>query len=217
MANFPTTFSEQHVPLTPADMGAQGRNSISRLESLGLQMVSGLLESDIPEILAIADTEAVKEFCPNDLSRFGNPEKWLSKGRGAFLLRTIDTEKIVGYSWVGMEECHELPDNPTTTAFRTTVRGTGADFVTATVEAARAVHDASHLGLETWASNVKAVKTYPRTGAQLVVSKDREVNKETGLEERIHRPTFKPEKHDFQVDDVWRRYDVRLFMAFPEK
>src|ERR1043165_7600607 len=100
MANYPTTFSEQHVPLTGADLSRQGRESLNHLVKLGLTMVSGLMPADISEIMAIADTDEVKEFCPNDLSRFGDPEKWLSKGRGAFLLRTIDTEKIVGYSWV---------------------------------------------------------------------------------------------------------------------
>ncbi|MEK7152995.1 MAG: hypothetical protein AAB834_03545 [Patescibacteria group bacterium] len=216
MANFPTDFSMELLPLTEAGLSPRGQAALGGLAAGGLEVVSGIREADTLGILAIAVKEDVREFCPNDAKRFGNPERWLAKGRGAFLLRTIETEQIVGYSWVGTEPCEELPDHPTTTAFRTTVKGTGTNLVIATLEGARAVHGAEDFGLETWATNGRAVKTYVKAGAHLEYAKSEEPNKETGKLEPIMRPTLRPRAHDPIIDGKRRRYDTRLFMSFPK-
>jgi hypothetical protein len=222
VSSYPTTFSAEHINLLDiSNMSNRGHDSVYALQTKGLEMVSGIMETDIDQILAISATTDVKEFCPNDEKRFSDPEKWLAKGRGAFLLRAIANSQIVGYSWVGLleEEVPELPNHPVTSAFRSQVRGTGKDLVIATIEAARAIHGSSMIGLETWASN-PAVRTYvhPRVGINIVDNRSQESDKETGEMIPIMRPTIRHAKAPDAVVIKGKPHirDTRLFGTFPE-
>lgn len=215
----PTSLVQELVPITEFDLSDKAQLSVDRLAVKGLEVVSGIRVADLEDILVIAETDGVVEYCPKDrVSRFKDEEsaqKWVSKGRGGFLLRTMGDHEIVGYSWIGPEPCEELPDHPITTAFRTTVRGTGLDLTVATVEGGKAQFDIDGYGLETWASNGGAVKTYVRAGAEFVTSKSFEKNKTTGSMERVARPTLQDGDHVFERNGKKVVADTRIFMAFP--
>jgi hypothetical protein len=222
MATYPTEFSNEYVNLHDiSNMSDRGVEAVHNLQQRGLEIVSGIQSADLGQILELASRPDVMEFCPNDGKRFGTePDKWIAKGRGGFLLRDIEDNTIVGYSWVGTEITPELPDHTETTAFRSPIyKGTGKDLVIATVEAARAIHGSSMLGLETWASN-PAVKTYthPRVGALLVNTRTQEPDKETGAMGPVRRPTIKEADAPdaVMINGIPHIRDTRLFMVFPE-
>ena len=213
--SFPTAFSSELIPLTEVDLSDQGRQALENLALKGLEVVSGIRTADVDEIRALAETKAVREYCPKDVNRFN--QRWIEKGRGVFLLRVTGSEEIRGYSWSGPEKCEELPDHPNTTAFRTVAPGTGRDLTVATVEGSRALHSEEGYGLETWASNTRAVSIYSKVGARLVRARDTERNPDTGQTEPIMRPTLSPRQYDPVIAGEHYRYDTRLYMAFPTR
>jgi hypothetical protein len=227
--NFPTTFSDRYLELTPDELDKyavfdQGpatglrHNAELALATLAhkeIIVVSGLVEADVPQITAIAGQTGVREFCPKDMGkRFPDAETiasdWLPKGRGAFLaLDAANDGRIVGYGWTGPELCDELPDCETTFAVRlceeVAGRGLGAPFTTLIVAGSMALHGAEKIGLETWGSNAAAVRSYVNAGAQLVRTRDSE------------RETQNPDQAD-RIDGKGRmlRRDTRLYMQFPQ-
>ncbi len=213
---FPNAFTEESTDLREVSMSERGADALQLLHDKGFYIVAGLQKADVPEIMDIARDPMVREFCPNDVRRFSEPEAWLAKGRAAFLMRAIDTEDLVGYSWSGIEQCDELPDHPVTTAFRSMAKGTGLGLVIVTEESTRALHGANlGIGLETWASNTGAVKTYMRAGAQLMATSSEERNALTGEISRVVRPTQTEDPTNTVINGVTYRPDTRLFMAFP--
>ncbi|MCW1908090.1 MAG: hypothetical protein KIH63_001975 [Candidatus Saccharibacteria bacterium] len=213
--NFPTEFASELVPLLDIALDPRGRAALENLEAQGVRMFSGLTEEIAPKVIELATTyPRIMEFCPNDANRFN--EAWFSKGRGPFVGLDVETSAPRIYTWAGVEYCDELPDNPITTAFRSTVTGTGSDVVAVTLSAARAIYGAHHFGLETWATNGPANGSYFKNGAVWKWSRIEEINKFTGEMGPVIRPTLDPRAVVYEYDGVGYRQDVRQFMAFPE-
>lgn len=207
---YPDGFTREPISLDSLHLTWAGQKAIGQLHIEGFEIEAGLRRQDVADITEIAGQEAVREFCPNDLEkRFGDEpmaEAWLAKngGRGVFLLRHIGSRALAGYGWTGAGTCQELPDCETTFAVRLSEkfagRGLGTPFTTAIVAGSVALFEARRMGLETWASNTAAVRTYVKAGAQFVTTSD------------AVRPTLHPAPND---TDGQRR-DARLFMAFPQ-
>lgn len=207
--DYPTTFTDSPEDLAGIELDQIGTIALEKLKQSGFEVVSGVRIVDVPFITEIAQQQAVREQCPNDLAkRFGNREMmehWLSKngGRGVFILREIGTKQLRGYGWVGLSQCDQLPDYPNTFGVRLDERvggrGLGVPFVTAIFSGSKAIYGASGIWGETWGSNVGAVKTYLRVGAALVSVAD----------------DWRPTLGTGQGDVNGKRRDTRLLMKFP--
>lgn len=219
MKAFPTALAETQTPISEYPLSDAGLAAVDMLAERGLEMVSGIREADLDDILEFAATDAVKEYCPNDVARFSDgARRWAGKGRGGFILRTIDEHEFRGHTWMGVEACEELPNHPVTTAYRTMAKGTGALIVVATVEAGRAIYELDKgCGLETWASNGRAVSTYTKVDARLEKVLSEERNKKTDRLEPVTRPTLETGDHVFWKNGVPVRTDTRMFMSLPEE
>ena len=199
---YPTGFTET---LEPIQLGTQALDQLARE---GFEVTAGVRRADVAPIANIAGQLAIREFCPKDqASRFPDEAafmRWFNKpgGRGMFVLRRGDD--IAGYGWTGTEPCEQLPACETTFALRLNGqfagRGLGAPFTAAILTGSMALFGARRIGLETWASNTAAVKTYLKAGASLVTTQDGE------------RPTLAPTP----CETDGKRRDVRLYMHFPQ-
>ncbi len=202
---FPTEFN-QHLEILDANqLDRDGQRAVRAMYDMGFDVTAGVLESDVDHITAIAQQHGVREYCPNDATkRFGSKammESWLTKngGRGMFILRAAGV--VAGYGWTGPERSDALPETTTTFAVRlsehagATGRGLGSLFTTAIVSGSMALYGAEGIGLETWGSNTKAVRSYLRSGAELVSTQD------------DVRPTWVSGNSE-------QRQDIRLFMQF---
>ena len=212
MAEFPTTFAETPHVIQPSDVPAKFAMTFMQLSSKGYDVVAGLDRASVPALTEIAEQEGVREFCPNDLTRrWGNGEmaaQQLAKAGGRGVLRLVNRRdnSTLGFGWTGSiseEERALLPMCENTFALRLheAARGKklGEPFSRAIVAGSMALWGARNIGLETWASNTAAVKTYLNAGAPLVTTKD------------DVRPTLN--RHNFQYQN--HRNDVRLYMNFP--
>ena len=206
----PTTFSDEPINLAQVTLDQQATEAIGRLEQSGFEVTAGLQLADIPFITEISKQNAVREFCPNDLTkRFGDRgmiERWLQKdgGRAVFLLRDIETKVIRGFGWAGLKQCDELPDYAATFGVRlderVSGRGLGRPFIMAIFSGSRVLYGITGIWGETWGSNVGAVKTYLRIGAEVVSTTD-------DWRETIESGTGVVEG---------KRQDVRLLLKFPD-
>lgn len=213
--DFPTEFSTELVRLREFSLDPRGQAALNAIEAQNVTMWSGLTEEIAPAVLELATTHPlIREFCPNDKKRFNS--SWLEKGRGMFIGTDNGTGLPRIYTWVGIEPCDELPDKPTTTAFRSDVKGTGPDVVALTLSAARAIYGAHDFGLETWATNGPANSSYYQNGAEWRWSRIEEMNKFTGEIGPVIRQTLDPRAAVYEYEGVGYRQDVRVFMAFPE-
>lgn len=210
MNTFPTQLTPETFQIQPGDTTQLGNQAIEHLYDRGLMLHGGLAEADIEQIQTLARSPKIVEYCPNDRRRFGDPESWVQKGRSLFTLREFGSAAIVGYAWSGPEPCAQLPDHPITTAFRTIIPGTGKDLVVAVVESTRQQHGDAGIGLETWASNTAAVRTYLRAGAQLLNTVSHSPHGD-----RILRPTLDTANASVVNHAGAFAHDTRLFMGFP--
>jgi hypothetical protein len=212
MANFPTGFENEPHILQPTDLRPAHSENLSRLQAAGYDVVAGLDRSSVPHLTEIAQQEGTREFCPNDIKRrWGDEvmaEKQLAKdgGRGVLRLVARETGATFGFGWTGSiseEEQEYLPMCENTFALRLheAARGRrlGSPFSRVIVAGSMALWGARNIGLETWASNTAAVRTYLSAGAQLVTTKD------------DVRPTLDRQKFSHQN----HRNDVRLYMHYP--
>ena len=206
---FPATFTNALRALEPSELDQAGTAAIEKLRQRGFEVVVGVTLADVPYITEIAQQQAVREYCPKDLTqRFGDSEMmtaWLGKngGRAMFLLRDVEHHVVRGYGWTGLGTCEELPDYTTTFGVRLDERvsgqGLGTPFVTTILSGSTALFGAQRVWGETWGSNVGAVKTYLKLGAKLVSVKD------------DWRPTLTTTPS--VVDG--KRQDIHLLMTFP--
>lgn len=166
---FPTSFSEAS-PAPFVDPLLEGRE---------FTITTGFPPEALTEMIPIANSEAVREFCPKDsLERFGDgemAERWLKKGRELFLLRDMGNKALAGYGWTGSETSEHVPDADTTFAVRLSPayagRGLAPPFTRSIVASSRLLHGGS-TWLETWRSNEAAIRTYLKAGAVLVSTMD---------------------------------------------
>jgi len=175
MVQLPSALQESLTPIS-ADLlyDDAGRTALSALEKAGYTVSVGLRAKDLPEFQAIANQDGVREYCPEDLDRrFGSLDKmkqWQERGRLVFQLRKIGELSLVGYGWTRNEKCPQLPDCDTTFAVRLSkeVAGQGlATLLTTVIVSGSMAQGLRRIGLETWASNIAACKTYQRAGAKL--------------------------------------------------
>jgi ribosomal protein S18 acetylase RimI-like enzyme len=209
--SFPNTFSEEVMLIDERidEMPAGALTALDTLRHAGITVQLGVTRGDVEAITTIAGQLGVREFCPNDLeTRFGNEQMmrgWLDKngGRGMFLPRNTDHE-IVGYGWTGLESNEHLPECDTTFAVRLSAseagKGLGAPLTTVIYAGSVALFGCRRVGLESWESNVAAIKSYQKAGAELVAVEDGE------------RPTYNGNLENTPV----LRKDRRYFMQFPE-
>lgn len=207
MSEFPTEFGVKIHDLSEINLGETSNNAIKKLGEAGLRVQLGMEPEDLEDIQEIANSNAVREFCPNDLAaRFGNEQmarKWLKNGKGVFELRANNPrDDLAGYGWTGPKQVMEVPGGDTTFAVRLSPkysgRHLGTPFAQAIVAGSQTTFGKQNIWLETWASNVRAVGSYLHAGAQLVENTD------------SYRPTLYPAKNE--TDGV--RRDTRLFMRF---
>jgi len=212
MAKFPNGFGEHHIRLMADDAFDQVSNeALLQLEEAGFEPWAGIMREDMPAITAIAGQESVREFCPRDITeRWGSEamaEEQLAKngGRAVFILRQTVTGNIAVYGWTRLEKKppKKLPDCPTTFAVRLISefggRGLAAPFSRAIIAGSVALYGAKGIGLETWDSNVRAVKAYKRS-------------------EDIHVPSKPSQRTTLQPMPAEAKgmiADTRLFMKWP--
>lgn len=207
--NYPTTFSEETIPLSGLKLDERGTAAMDFLADQGFEVYAGLRIADLEEIKEISQQEGVREYCPKDegpkrfASKESTEQEWLPKGRGMMQLRALGNGALAGYGWTGPEDCTELPMCDTTFAERINERfagrGLGGPFAIAIVSGSAALYGKRTVGLETWASNTAAVRSYLKAGAQLITTKD------------DVRLTQKPGPNETDG----KRRDVRLFLRFP--
>lgn len=207
----PATFTDAPLVLDQNLLDPAGAAAVERLRQRGFEVIVGVTAQDVPYITEIAGQQAVREFCPKDLTHRFRDEammaQWLGKngGRAVFLLRDIQQKVICGYGWTGLGHCEQLPDHTTTFGVRLDERvggqGLGTPFVASILSGSRSLFGTQHVWGETWGSNVGAVKTYLKIGAKLVLTTD------------DWRPTLTTGPG--VVDG--KRQDVRLLMTFPQQ
>lgn len=179
--NYPATYSERLRAARAPDLAGPGAQSLAALYRAGYGVACGIRRQDVSGVTSVANQPGVREFCPNDATmRFASVEKmegWLTKGGGRGFFQLFSGAKLAGYGWTGAETCPELPDSLTTFAVRLnagggfTGQGLAHHFANVIVDASVAYYGACNIGLETWQSNVAAVKSYERAGAELITSR----------------------------------------------
>lgn len=212
MSNFPNTFDETPHLLSPTDLWPAHSEYLSHLNANGFDVIAGLTRAAVPALTEISHQAGTVEFCPNDVKRrWGNEtmaENQLAKdgGRGVLQLVSRRTGDTMGFGWTGKtseDEKEYLPMCENTFALRLheASRGKklGAPFSRVIIAGSMALWGANNIGLETWASNTAAVRTYLSAGAELITTKD-------DVRPTQDRTKFQHEHH---------RNDVRLYMNYP--
>jgi len=197
---FPTTLVESRADLVPLlevqNIDEIGRKALDNLWSQGYVMYAGLSPEDLEEVTVISNQEDVREYALRDSTeRFVNQESGIAwhaskGGRAPFLLKPIKVPAVFGYSWTGFEskpspekaqadpELHHFIERyPGTSAFRLDPRARGKHIARllaiATVSATRALYVPDiEIGLESWASNVRAIGAYKGADAEIVLVRD---------------------------------------------
>jgi hypothetical protein len=222
LSQFPTKFTDRSAKVSDLAKGTLselGQKALNRLEAKGLSLEFGLTQTDAAEIKSYLDKLPQqclhREYAPRDQIRFGDPEKWMSRGRAVFVLKGQGGE-VLGWSWTRFGESDMAPGYGITTGLRTSVKGTGKDLIVATLQATRAFFEfKDNVWLETWASNERAVGAYLRTGAVLLGVQSFEKNN-LGELEKIARPTVYPSEYSVLVDGSHYIADTRLYMGYPD-
>ncbi|MBX6334681.1 hypothetical protein IRY61_05085 [Candidatus Saccharibacteria bacterium] len=204
----PSPFAESLTPLNIEALDETGQIAARALGELGFGVFMNLRRRDLPAVQAIAGQQAVREFCPKDLTaRFGDEimtAAWYAKEPFFFQLRSLTEAALAGYGWTRPEQKRspELPHCDSTFAVRISDefagRGLGTLFTVAIVSGSMAL-GMRNIGLETWGSNIGAWRAYEKAGAVHVAS--RPDRRQTILQ--------KP-------DADGKIADVRRFMWFPQ-
>lgn len=211
MSAFPQSFESEGIIVAPSIVQPKHAVYFDHLQQRGYEVIAGLTPTDVPALATIATQAGTREYCPGDLDhRWATEamaEAQLAKagGRGVMRLVSQADGSTIGFGWTGAIDTATrdlLPMCENTFALRLheAARGKklGAPFSRAIVAGSMALWGARSIGLETWASNTAAVKTYIAAGAELVTTKE-------GL-----RPTRDPSHQPHG-----KRLDVRLYMHYP--
>ena len=180
---FPTEMSEQTQPTVNVGLDPECTAAITRARQAGIFVQFGLSPDLRGQILAAATEPSIKEFCPNDITRFANDEtgaKWAGKGRAMTSLIN-KAGQLLAYGWAGSEANQAIPTAPITTAYRVTEAGSVharhvrreldpsfrigyflGKIVIGTAEYYGA--KPAEISLETWESNTRAIGLYKDLG-----------------------------------------------------
>jgi ribosomal protein S18 acetylase RimI-like enzyme len=175
MIPFPKTYDSELQTLPAEQMSEAGKQAIESLKTKGYEVCVGLTPEYADAIAVMTQEPSIREYCPKDSSeRFTNRETtaaWLSKERATYLLlhKAEDgSTQLAGYGWVGAKQTSHVPGGATTFSLRVSEghqgKGLASPFSVSMLAAAQAVYDASHMWLETWASNGGAVHIYHKIG-----------------------------------------------------
>lgn len=205
MKNFPNAFSATTAALPINSLGEAGSRAARKLSDNGYEVHAGLTPEFAEAISTMALEPAIQEYCPRDSAeRFTDrvsAERWLSKGRGMFLLLKREGEKLslAGYGWAGSGSNRHIPAGETTFAIRIGELGQGqglaASFAWLIVASSAVLYGAKNMWLETWATNAGAVHVYHKIGF------------ETVAEEPSQR----------LLPDGNKQSDTRVYMSLPDR
>lgn len=181
MGSFPAGYDHVLNALNPDTLTGSSRDALQELESKGYEVRYGLTFELADEIAKMALEPSIKEYCPNDCGdRFANreaTEKWLGKGRAAYLLLKKDETGgliLAGYGWAGAGTSSHVPGGETTFALRAGEIGQGQGLATPfsklIIQSSANLFDARKFWLETWQSNGGAVHIYHKLGFEDVDS-----------------------------------------------
>lgn len=170
---YPTNFDDQIQTFPAEQLGTAGREAWQQLQDKGYEVTVGLTPDLADEIAKLSLETSIREYCPRDSSeRFtdrGAAQKWLSKGRGVFLLINKQTRSVAGYGWVGPGTDERIQEGETTFAIRIAEAGQGQGLATPysrlIIAGAAILYGAKNIWLETWQSNGGAVHIYHKLGA----------------------------------------------------
>jgi ribosomal protein S18 acetylase RimI-like enzyme len=175
MIPFPDSFDSELQAVPLAHLDAAGTQAFGILKSKGYEVKFGLTPKYADAIAIMAKEPSIREYCPKDSSeRFSNQQttaEWLSKKRATYLLlqkSDNDNLELAGYGWVGAKQSAHIPGGETTFSLRVGEghqgKGLAEPFSLAMLSAAVAQYGATHMWLETWASNGGAVHIYHKIG-----------------------------------------------------
>lgn len=176
MKDFPKSFAQAAQTLNPEDLTDEANTALQDLHDKGYDVLLGLTEDYAVVIRQMCQQPSIKEYCPNDAGRrFADraaTEKWLSKGRAAFLLVRTDTKELAGYGWSGPELSQHVPGAEATFAIRIGEadqgKGLSTPYLRVIVGATQAMFGAAKIWLETWASDAAASHIYKKIGFEEV-------------------------------------------------
>lgn len=216
-AEFPTGFANELYHVTPTDIAKRHSHTVQGLEAEGFVVGAGLRPSDVPALTEIAGQAGTLEFCPNDLAKRWTDEDTaraqLAKGGGRAVFQLIrkQDEALAGYGWVGLlsedDTERQLTGMPYTFALRINEemrgRGLAKPFSRLIVAGAMGLYGARGIGLETWASNTRAVGAY--LGAEAV----------TVAHRNAVRPTLDLSRPHEIIEGKPHVHDTRVYMKYP--
>jgi hypothetical protein len=174
--NYPTDFMSETQAFPVERLGPLGREAYQKVLDQGYDIRVGLTPELADAIAQTALEPSIREYCPNDSAeRFTDraaTQRWLSKGRAAFLLvKTAEDGnlQLAGYGWVGARANSHVPGASSTFAIRIGEIGQGkglaAPFSRIIIAGAAILYGADKLWLDAWDSNGAAVHVYHKIGA----------------------------------------------------
>jgi len=191
--------------------------ALELLHSKGYILSLGVREQDVAALTRIGSQLGTREYCPGDLERrwanINMARQYMTKngGRAVFLLRhASDYDEIIGYGWtraITKSDKAFLPTCNYTFGLRLDEAARGQKLAAPTTEsivaASMSLFNCRGVGLQSWQSNIAAIKSYQRAGAEI-----------TTIVENQPRPTLDTLK---PADENGRNItiDSRVYMYFP--
>jgi hypothetical protein len=144
---YPTSFTPELRPLQPGyGLSEPTDTLLQELRAHGFVMAVGVHESQLDNLADMASQPHIREFCPNDVGRFGSEprvRKWQQKGTGRVMVGIyavngesgpLDEDRVaslraedltqVAYGWFGAEPTPHMPPGvDITTAYRVGQQG----------------------------------------------------------------------------------------------
>lgn len=144
---YPTSFTSELRPLQPGyGLSEPTDTLLQELQAHGFVVAVGVHESQLDNLADMASQPHIREFCPNDVGRFGSEPRvrtWLQRGIGRVMvgiytvngqsgslteehIASLQAEDLtqVAYGWFGAEPTPHMPPGvDITTAYRVGQQG----------------------------------------------------------------------------------------------
>jgi RimJ/RimL family protein N-acetyltransferase len=174
VSDFPSEFTQQTTPFDESLFSEPDIELIHNLNEMGYEVHFGLTPGYADDISKMCLQPSIREYCPNDSGRrftdLKATERWLSKGRAAFLLlkKEAGDLRLSGYGWSGLEKNSRVMSGETTFALRIGEADQGkrlaTPFCRLILAGTAAIYEAKEMWLETWSSDAAAVHIYHKIG-----------------------------------------------------
>ncbi len=182
MIAFPTEFSAAPEILSGANYN-DSKGYLKTLTERGYYVQLGMMPEDVTSVQALARQASIRRFCPNDLKRFGEiegdpraTEKWLEKGRLAFLLKELGSSSLAGYGWSGPGNTEHILEGDMTFAVRLSElhqgKGLATPFLGSIVDYTMEIAPDAKPWIEAWESNESGIHVDKKVGFKVVASLD---------------------------------------------